>query len=333
MELTNLASLKLMHWKILKKYKQNPDDVFRKVGLNPNLMHTPGSRYPQWKSFALWEEMSLRIPDPCYGLSAAECWHPSHLGTLGYAMLASSSLRITLERLIRFHQVISDPPFAELKEDKEQGVLNFTLIRPPDAPYAAPQEDAILALTISILRMNFQQELLPDAVSFSHGQPECIDAYTNLFQSQVIFDRPICNLALSLSVVDIPLPSGHEQLVKAQEQIMNQYLATLTKEDLSTKVQQLIVEHLPSGDASLESTASELYMSPRTLQRLLHNEGKTFLSLLNETREKIARQYVCDKNKNMTEVAFVLGFSDQSAFSRSFKRWTGKSPTQYRKAA
>ena len=72
-------------------------------------------------------------------------------------------------------------------------------------------------------------------------------------------------------------------------------------------------------------------MSKRKLQRLLHDEGTSFMTILNETREDIAKQYVRDKDMDLTEIAFLLGFSEQSTFSRSFKRWTGTSPSSFRK--
>lgn len=333
MQMTNLASMQFILWNILKKYDQNPDDVFRKVGLNPALMHKQGKRYPVRKTDALWQEAGNRIVDPCFGLSAAECWHPSHLGTLGYAMLASTSLRIALERMIRFHRVVSDIRFAQLNENQTEKTLVFTLSDREGDPYSAPMEDAVLALTLSILRMNYQQEIVPAAVTIRHGSPECGARYYEFFRSPVSFDAPVSSLTLPLDAVDMTLSSGNEELAAVNEQLMTGYLDTLDDEGLITKIKRIIVEHLPSGDATVETAAAQLYISTRTLQRQLHQEGTTFFTLLNETRQELASQYVRDKNMDLTEVAFLLGFAELSTFSRSFKRWTGKSPIQYRKAA
>lgn len=90
-------------------------------------MYDAGERYSLTKIAELWREMGRRIKDPCFGLSAATCWHPTNFGTTGYALLTSSSLQITLERLIRFHRVISDAEFATLEKDKKQNVLSFIL--------------------------------------------------------------------------------------------------------------------------------------------------------------------------------------------------------------
>lgn len=248
-------------------------------------------------------------------------------------MLVSTSLRTALERLIRFHRVVSDIHFAELSDDTAKRTLSFTLTDRDNDIFFHPLEDAAIALFMSILRMNYHQELAPVAVTFRHGCPECVSRYYEFFKSPVHFDAPVTSLTLSLDVVDMTLPSGNEELAAVNEQLMTGYLDTLDDEGLITKIKRIIVEHLPSGNATVETAAAQLYISTRTLQRQLHQEGTSFFTLLNETRQKLASQYVRDKNMDLTEVAFLLGFAELSTFSRSFKRWTGTPPIQYRKAA
>jgi hypothetical protein len=125
MYLTKLASIQLVNWKILEEYNEDPLSVFTKVQLDPSLMYQPGARYPLSKIARLWEEMEGVIKDPCFGLLAAKRWHPANFGTLGYALLMSNSLRTTLERLIRFHRVISDAKFANLNEPSATDSLFF----------------------------------------------------------------------------------------------------------------------------------------------------------------------------------------------------------------
>ena len=333
MYLTKLASVQLVLWNILEEYNQDPAAVFKKVQLDPQRMYQPGARHSLRKIAELWREMEDLIKDQCFGLTAAMKWHPSHFGTLGYAMLVSKSLRITLERLIRFHRVISDASFADLYEDRAKGVLVFSLKYRDEAPYSRGREDAALAWIMSSLRVNFQRDLAPLSVKLTHGRPDCGGKYYEFFQSPITFNAPSSGFELSLDVVDIVLPSGNEELVSFNEQAMTQYINSLGDKTLVERVKNIIVEHLPSGDATVEKTASELHLSTRKLQRLLQQEGTSFIVLLNETRMDIAKQYVQDREVDLTEVAFLLGFSELSTFSRSFKRWTGKSPIQYRQTA
>ena len=334
MYLTKLASIQLVNWKLLEEYNKDPLALFKKVQLDPNLMYQQGARYPLGKIADLWEQMETVIDDPCFGLRVATCWHPSNFGTLGYALLMSTCLRTTLERLIRFHRIISDAPFGELKEDGEGNTLIFNLTNKGERQYSSAREDAALAWIMSLLRVNFQRPLAPVSLRLTHSCPErCEGKYYSLFQCPITFDASTAGFELKIDDADRILPSGDKDLAEFNDQIMTKYLKTRKSDSLLLQVTRIIVEHLPSGDATIENVASELFMSKRKLQRLLQAEGTSFLKLLNETREEIAKQYVRDKNMNLTEIAFLLGFSEQSTFSRSFKRWTGTSPSYFRKAS
>jgi len=107
---------------------------------------------------------------------------------------------------------------------------------------------------------------------------------------------------------------------------MVKYLARLKKEDISTRVRAAIVDQLPSGGISDETVAEALYLNSRTLQPRLSEAGTTFKSLLVEVRRELAEKYVLDQKLTITEISYLLGFSETSAFSRAFKTWTGKTP-------
>lgn len=333
MYLTKLASIQLVHWKMLEEHNEDPASVFKQVQLNPALMYKPGARYPLTKIVALWKEMGKRIKDPCFGLGAATCWHPSNFGTMGYALLTSSSIRTTLERLIRFHRVIFDVDFGELRTDSKQNTLSFILKPHAEAPYTRGWEDASIAWITSVLRVNYQNDLFPVSVHLTHPKPPCSGKYYEFFQAPVYFDCPTCILTLPLAAVDKMLPSGNDELAAFNDQAMTAYITSLKAGNLANQIKEIIVENLPSGNVTVEQVAQALGMNMRKLQRTLKEEGTTFLTLLNDTRMDIAKQFIQDRNMDLTEVAFLLGFAELSTFSRSFKRWTGKSPLQYRKTA
>ena len=114
---------------------------------------------------------------------------------------------------------------------------------------------------------------------------------------------------------------------------MIEYLAKLDQDHITQKVKATIIDQLPSGSATDEIVARALYMSSRKLQRQLQRAGTTFNTLLNEIRQDLAQKYLREEDTSMTEIAFLLGFSESSAFSRAFKRWVGVSPSEYRKTA
>ena len=331
MLLTKLASIQHILWEILEEYGIDPDPVFRSVDLDPALLFEPGARYPLVQIAALWLELEKLIDDPCFGLKTADHWHPSHFGTIGYAMLASSSVRGGLERLIRYHRVVSDARFGELVDDPEQGCLHVKLNWNEEAPWTPAREDAALAFILSSCRLNFNKPLYPRRVELTHNQHHCLARYESFFSCRVDLNRPAPLLSLSLSDVDRPLRSGDEYLAQFHDRIMEDYISTLSKVRLIRSVQRVLANQLPDGQVTVDAVAKELGMSTRKLQRDLKIEGTTYQELLNSTRKDLAQRYVKDGHSDLTEVAFILGFADLSTFSRSFKRWTGVSPSRYRK--
>ncbi len=331
MLLTKLASIQHILWEILEEYGIDPEPVFRRVKLDPDLLFEPGARYPLTGISELWQEMGGLIDDPCFGLKTADHWHPSHFGTIGYAMLASSSVRNSLERLIRFHRVVSDARFGELIEDKQDNCLHVKLNWSEETPWSPAREDAALTFILSSCRLNFNKVLNPKRVELTHNQHQCLLRYEKFFNCRVELNRPFPVLSLSLNDVDKSLRSGDEYLAQFHDRIMEDYISKLSEIRLIRTVQKVLASKLPDGPVTVDTVARELGMSTRKLQRDLKLEGTTYQELLNTTRRDLAQRYVKDSRNDLTEVAFILGFADLSTFSRSFKRWTGISPSRYRK--
>ncbi len=331
MLLTKLASIQHILWEIMEEYGVDPEPVFRRVNLDPDLLFEPGARYPLDGVAALWEEMEQLIEDPCFGLKTADHWHPSHFGTIGYAMMASSTVRDGLERLMRYHRVVSDARFGELREDGERGTLEVKLNWSEEQPWTPAREDAALTFILSSCRLNCNKPLYSRRIEMTHNQHECLERYENFFSCRVDLKRPAPLISFSLSDVDRPLRSGDEYLAQLHDNIMEDYISRLSEVRLIRSVQKVLAAQLPAGPVTVDAVARELGMSTRKLQRDLKLEGTTYQELLNSTRKDLAQRYVKDSHNDLTEVAFILGFADLSTFSRSFKRWTGVSPSRYRK--
>jgi AraC-like DNA-binding protein len=326
-----MASLLLILWNILELYNIDPEHLFQETSLNPELMKQSGGRYRIDNIDHVWRKAAEAIDDPCFGLKAAEVWHPSNLGALGYAMLASNSLRTSLERLVRYLGFLSDEDVMELDETEEG--LRLTLVLSQRNVDKSEQNDAAFALILSMCRLNYIEDLAPVSVTLIHPKPTCSARFFEYFLSPVIFEAPTYSLTLPIEAVDKILPGSHPQLAELNDQIMINYLAKLDQDHITQKAKATIVDQLPSGSVTDETVARSLYMSSRKLQRQLKRAGTTFNTLLNEVRQELAQKYLREEDTSMTEIAFLLGFSESSAFSRAFRRWMGVSPTAYREAA
>ena len=127
-----------------------------------------------------------------------------------------------------------------------------------------------------------------------------------------------------------PLPRHNPALAQASEEVAREYLANMDKKDVVAQARVAIVEQLPDGEPNRKEISSGLAMSERTLARRLSDRDYTFSTLVDEVRDQLAREYLRQPRFSVTDVAFLLGFSDQSNFARAFKRWTDESPTEFR---
>ena len=128
------------------------------------------------------------------------------------------------------------------------------------------------------------------------------------------------------------MPFSNRELAHANEAVLKRYLAAIEGDTVSSQVKLRVVDTLPAGPVSEADVANALFMSTRSLQRRLRDEGTTFKQLLDDTRSELAIRYLDAPQHSVTEVTYLLGFSDPSNFARAFRRWHGVSPSHYRDA-
>ena len=124
-----------------------------------------------------------------------------------------------------------------------------------------------------------------------------------------------------------------EQLAQMNDHIAVKYLAHLNKNDIVNQVKTCILDEIAEGNATELEAANALHTTKRNLHRKLQAQGTSFKQLLTETRQELAEQYINDSTLTLTEISFLLGFSEASSFTRSYKRWTGLPPSEARRRA
>jgi AraC-like DNA-binding protein len=137
-------------------------------------------------------------------------------------------------------------------------------------------------------------------------------------------------MCIDPAVVSESLATANPELVRVNDQVVTDYLARLDREDVIMRVRSELIERLPSGQVDEADIASSVNLSRRSLQRKLRERGVSFSELLDSSRRELGLQYVRDPQYSLNEVAYLLGFAEPGNFSRAFKRWYGKSPSQYR---
>jgi AraC-like DNA-binding protein len=326
---TFLATMGQVFVRLVEMYGIDARALLREAGVDPAALRDPSARIPS----TFWDTAGAKavalIPDPAFALRAARCWHPSNLGALGHAWLASSTLRTGLERLQRYSRVLGEK--AELKITNTREGLRFVYDhRRRDPVLRAIGSDFVMSLVVDMCRMNYGASLRPVEVRLSRAKPGDIEPYRHFYGCPIHFETNEDSFLLSARVADEPLHTANRQLAGILDSILTAQLAALDKDNIPARCKSSVLEQLTSGEVSENDMARQLHMSRRTLQRKLAESNTTYQKLVDDTRRDLALRYIEDAGKSITDVTFLLGFSGQSAFTRAFKRWTGMSPTTYR---
>ncbi|MDX2511798.1 MAG: AraC family transcriptional regulator [Desulfobacterales bacterium] len=325
---TNLAVTKNVFWKMLEYYGQDPEPIFLEAGIDPERLKNSEDRIRFSSAYKVLVKLSEISGDPCFGLRIIKFWHPSYMHALGYAWLASQTLREALNRFVRYSRIISEAGGFLVEEDSESFLLmcdsTFTKMRPPEAI------DATMTIIVHMCRLNLGSDFKPISVNFVHSEPSCSEQFFDYFKSEVNYDKSRDSILFSLADIDEQLPGSNPHLASLNEKVITKYLSGLDKENILHRVKACITDMLQSGSVVSDAVAKNLGLSKRSLQRRLQEEGTSFMTLKDEVRKELSHNYVRDSKIDIIEIAFLLGYSDQSAFSRSYKRMTGMSPSEVR---
>ena len=273
--------------------------------------------------------LRTRIADPAFALRAAELWHPSDFGTLGYAWFASTSLRTALQRLVRYGRVVGERGVLALRDAPEGLWLSYEHARDDDATNRLGSE-IVLSVVLALCRRNLGEHLVPEWVALRGPAPTDRAPYDTFFGCPVEFQAKQNAFLLPHIMVDAPLPTSNREVAGALDELLTHQLAELDSQDLGARCRSVLLEALTSGVPDAKTVARQLCVSERTLQRRLAEQQTSFQELVDETRREMAMRYLEDAGNSVTEVAFLVGFSNSSALSRAFVRWAGMSPTHWR---
>lgn len=315
-------------WLTLESYGVDPCEVIGESIYRPGRPSAENDRIHFQDYDSILARAASRVPDPAIGLRAAEYIHPSHLGALGHAWLASSTLRSAILRAQQYSRMYNERLEMHVQELPDRLSVSYRL--QTSLPRLHEVGDANPAILLKLCRINFGRELRPVDVELQRPEPDDPSPWLNYFGPNVRFGGRENRLSISARDADTPLTGSNEELVALHEEVIRRYLLKLDKSSILNRARYSIIEHLPTGRITEEELAGRLNISKRTLHRKLRENGETFRSLVRQVRTGLAEHYIGNDKYSMTEIAFLLGFSDTSSFTRAFRAWFGVSPSKRR---
>ena len=291
------------------------------------------ARIPIEQMQALWRKAYELSKDPNLALHAVEVLPFGAYRVIDFLAASAPTVGAAIAKVADYFPLINSAARVRcLVDDGEAAVIleapsRPSIITPPYAEYA-------LAAVFLRTRTATNQRYPLARVEFSHPKPADAREHERIFECPVVFGESSSRLVMTRAVWNMPRTGGDPALFSVLDTHAKMLLAQLPDpSDIITRVRRAIEAELRGGSPRLESIARQLAMSPRTLQRRLADEGVLFNDLLDEMRLHAAKTYLAQRDVAGAEVAYLLGFAEQSSFNHAFKRWTGRTPTEYRRVA
>ena len=309
-----------------------PEELYRPVGLDVSAVLDPDNRIPFSQLVALYEKAAELTGDDDFGLHIGETIHPSAFDVVGYSALNSPTIGAAFTRVARYHSIWTDGALFTLELSDDTGAIVY---RYADTSITKHRQDSemTLATVTTLCRDIASTDFALIAVEFQHEAPADITEHLRLFRCPVRFGAPSNRFTFASDLLSLPIAKADATLCVVLDRHAEELLAKYPPRDsLVDQVQSIIANEFRGGDPSLERVADQLSLTPRTLQRKLHELGTSHNELLDQMRRQLAMRYLREPEMAICEVAYLLGFSESSSFHRAFKRWTGVTPKEFRKS-
>ena len=280
--------------------------------------------------FSIWKALEQRSGDVNLGLHLGEIKGTLPASNVLFAaMLASPTVGSALQRLCRYHAVVADLVQPMFAATGETAVLTWQ----GSSVLHRQQAECIASLTVSILRQ-LAERPLDLRVTFAHPRPIDVREQLRIFGRNLEFGAPELAIFFPSELLTVPVAPHSRELLGVLDGHAEQLLTRVrTGENMESKVARLLVLAIGDGQPKLVNIARKMGMSGRLIQSKLRGEGTSFQQVLDKVRMEKASRLLAESALQIAEVAFLIGYSDQSAFNHAFKRWTGYSPQSFRRNA
>jgi AraC-like DNA-binding protein len=302
-----------------------------RLGVTDEQLESPQARVPLRVEHQLLLRALQETGDPLFGLHMGERIRPRFMGELGYASMSGSNLRQAIDLMVPFQRVTTE--FAEAEVRREGDQVHLLWHTAFDEPLTTRHRvEAFFVGAVTFGRWISGTNENPVAVHFRHPMPVTDDVeYQRVFRCPVLFGQAENRVILDEKLLDLPMkdadPEVHHIMRNRLQQAVTRYLA---RDNLLDQVRMEIRRQLERTIPQVENVAEGLDMKPWTLRRRLRAENTDFSTVLEEERRALASDWLIHSDRSVSQIAADLGYSEQSAFNRAFKRWFDTTPVAYR---
>jgi len=327
---SSLTSNMVVIVQALRSYGIDIQDVLGLAGIDRSYFEHTRERVPAELLQNLIDLAYEKTEDPAFALRCVHYFNPANMHALGMSLLCSVSLRDFCERVERFFALLTTLEKVELSETRNLAGIRMLPTGEWSENHRHFDADIFTGNVLKFVRLIYEPSYCPARIQLTWTPPQsCLAQYHDYFGCDIEFSAPVVAIYFDKRDYDVALPASNAALARQNDQVVMDLLSR-NKLDLPSQVYSKLIELLPSGNCSRELVASSLHMSVTTLHEKMKRAGTSYQKLLHQTRKELAEHYILQGDLSLTEVAYLLGFSDSGSFSRAFKGWEGISPREYR---
>jgi AraC-like DNA-binding protein len=306
------------------------DLLLRKAGLTPQQIDNPHARLGVKNQVRFLGLAATALKDKFLGFHLAQKFDLRTMGLLYYVLASSETLAEALRRGVRYSAILNEGITLTLREGKDIGI-NFEYVGVARHSDRHQIEFSTVAL-VRTCRQLTNRNLPAKLVRFTHRRSGDTSEFRAFFGGDVMFGAAADEVAFPGSVKQLPVTGADPYLNELLIGYCEQAIATRStnRSSFGLNVENAIALLLPHGLARADDIARKLGVSRRTLTRRLASEGLTFAGVLKGLKEDLAERHLMDETLSISEIAWLLGYRDVSAFTHAVKRWTGKAPRAIR---
>lgn len=308
--------------------------LFASIGLTEAEAAEPATLVAAADYYALLETIAeSEWPDLRFHMRVCASMRCEELGAVGLALKSAPTLRHGFRRMGRYTRIHNRMSTFAVEEKGD--IYCWTHHRPVPARLGNYlSNEAALATFVTLCREASAPDLTPVRVQFAHHRDGSIDALTAHFGIEPVFGAEVDGMQFAIDDVDRKNPLGDAGIWAFFTDHLDRSLPSvdIAEDRLQQQVIEVVAPLLSGGVPQLADVAGQLGMSGRTLQRRLSDAGRTYQALVEQARRELARQLISETRYSLAEISFLTGFSEQSAFTRAFKRWEGQTPRAFRQA-
>ncbi|MBO6758366.1 MAG: helix-turn-helix domain-containing protein [Roseibium sp.] len=305
-------------------------DIARRFGLPPEAEKLKNRKIDLKMLLGAFEHVAELVGDDAVVFDLYSELPQGAIPIFDYVALCAPTVRMGLQNWQRFISLRTNCYTMEFTEDADYGYLTWQI---PDR-YGPRTQNMFAKIAWATSRIEqMVQDPAPDLrIQLTCPEPTCTSEFQKRLGSRLKFNQSVDRISIPAHYLDLAPPKTEANLYALVEAAaLSEIQANVSRTDPILRIKTAINEHLKTGTCTLEQVAESVGKSQRSLQRVLELHGTSFRQLTDDIRRSIAARYLQESDLSLKEIAFLLGFSNLSSFSRAVKGWYGTSPSQMRK--